>query len=241
MSGSSIQLANATFINGLKASLTCPDRTGLIGEYLLRENVTRSIRNIANIAVPASFIGAGTPVYNANSILLSGSATYGNGITGMSTGLLLPVDMTLILVRKKVIIGAPGGVVIFGGKSTLNNGFMEYSGYNFYNNQSGTPPGISAVTPPTDLDFHFIAGTGANADKGTMYVATSGVMNSIQGTTNGIIKTGSDTIKLCGTAGNYQIEVAYAAIYNRVLAANEVNACYNTIKAFFAMRDVLIS
>lgn len=242
MPGSSLRLASAAFTNGLKASLTCPDRTGLIGEYLLRENATRSIRNTANPAVPATLLGAGTPVYNANSVLLSGSASYGNGIAGLDTNIPNPADMTLILVRKKLTQGnlASSIAVVFGGGSNFN-GMLENTGWNFYNNQSGVPPGVSSVAAPTDLDFHFAAGTGANGDKGTMYVATGGVMSSNQGAVNGSVKSGTATIKLCSVAANYQLETAYAAVYNRVLTAAQVTACYDTLKAYFASRSVVVS
>ena len=241
--GSSIQIASASFTNGLKASLTCPDRTGLRGEYLLRENATRSIRNIANLAAPAALIGAGTPVYNTNSVILSGSASYGNGIAGIDTGLLHTPDVTVIAVRKKLLAGASASSNTYLGAS--NNGFrglQEYMGWSFYNNQGGTPPAVAALAVPADTDFHFVAGVGKNAEKGIIYLASGGVMSSNEGNTAGSAwVTSANTIKVCGIAGNYQMELAYAAVYDRVLTPTQITEAYEALKAYFATRNIVVS
>lgn len=241
--GSSIQIASASFTNGLKASLTCPDRTGLIGEYLLRENAARSIRNIANLAVPAALIGAGAPVYTPNSVLLSGSASYGNGIVGLDTGLLQPADATFIVVRKKVYVGTSTGTQPwFGISSVPFRGLSDYSEWNFYNAQSGSPPAVATLTKPADTGFHFQAGVGANAGKGLLYVASDGVLSSNEGTVaGGAVVPGTATIKLCGNTGNYQMELAYAAVYDRVLTPAQITAAYDTLKAYFASRNLAVS
>lgn len=241
--GSSIQIASASFTNGLKVSLTCPDRTGLIGEYLLRENAARSIRNIANLSVPAALIGAGTPVYNLNSVLLSGSASYGNGIAGLDTRLLQPADVTLIVVRKKISAGvSTGAPPWFGSVVPSNRGLADYQEWNFYNNQSGVPPVAATLTKPADTGFHFQAGVGPNAGKGLLYVATEGVLSSNEGTVAGTaVVPGTATIKLCGSTGNYQMELAYAAVYDRVLTPAQIAAAYDTLKAYFATRNLVVS
>lgn len=243
--GSSIQLANASFTNGLKVSLTCPDRTGLRGEYLLRENATRSIRNIANLAVPAVLIGAGTPVYNPNSVLLSGSASYGSGIAGLDTGLLNTPEYTLIVIRKKMTQGSVGATNVWFGSVTPNLcGLTEVAlpGWSLHNRQSGAAPAVAAISTPTDTDFHFFAGSGGNAAKGSVYLATGGAVSSVAGSTAGVAWVpGSETIKLCGIAGNYQMELAYAAVYDRVLTPAQITTAYTTLKAYFASRNLVVS
>lgn len=242
MSGSSIQLANGSFaVNGLKATLTVPDRTGMLGEYLFGTDGTHSTRNMANNAVPLTPTGAGTPVYNAASILLSGSASYGNGIAGYDTGMSFPSDVTMVVVRKKLASGTLASTTVPWFGSGAYRGLMDYDNWDFYNNQSGVPPAVGKVAEPADTNFHFAAGVGPNAGQGTMYVATGGVITSSTGTTAGAAQAaGSPTIKLC-PAGNYQMELAYAAIYNRALSGAEITSLYASLQAYLASRGVTVS
>jgi hypothetical protein len=240
--GSSIQCANGAFTNGLSASLTCPDRTGLIGEYIFGANSARSQKNIANNAVPLTPTGAGTPVYNANSILLSGSASYGNGIAGYDTGIVCPnTDITFIVVRKKVAQGSLSalGQAWFGVPNFT--GFLDYDNWDFYNNQGGTPPNTAKVADPGDTAFHFAAGVGPNGAAGTIYVGTAGVLTSNTGPVAGAVRTGTlQTIKLVPTGG-YQMELAYAAIYNRALTSQQVTNAYASLQAYYAALGITVS
>lgn len=239
--GSSIQLANASFTKRIKASLTCPDRTGLLGEYILAKDAARCLRNIQNGALPLTATGAGTPIYNANSVVLSGSVSYGNGIAGFSTGIVTPANFTLIAVRKKL----SGGVSAFAsvpwfGAQANTTGFMEYEGWNFYNSKDGAPPGVAKVVGAVDGDFHFVAGTATLAGLSSIYAASAGVMASNTGSANGGGSRPAGALAIV-PAGNVQIELAYAAIYERVLTAGEVSAAYAALKAYFASRGVVVS
>ena len=243
--GASLQLTTATFTGGASSvSLTCPDRTGLIGEYLLRADAVRTIRNGANPSVPASLTGAGTPVYAANSLKFSGAAGYGNGIAGLDTNLLFPAELTLIAVRKPVAAGTLTNALIswFGSAGFPQFlGLAEYDGLNYYNFQQGTPPAVPKLVTPVDTDFHFVAGSGPALGVGTVYCATAGVMSTAVGTTSGLAKsTGAVTIKLC-PAANYQMDLAYAAVYNRVLTATQIAAAYATLKDYFSGRGLVVS
>ena len=242
--GASLQLNSVSFTGGSLVSLTCPDRTGLIGEYLLRENAVRATRNGANPAVPATLTGAGTPVYAAGSLQFSGSASYGNGIAGLDTNRLFPAEMTLIAVRKKVAAGTLTNALIawFGAAGFPQFlGLVEYDGLNYYNFQQGIPTAVPKLTTPVDTDFHFVAGSGPTLGVGTVYCATAGVMSTAVGTTSGLAKsTGAVTIKLC-PAANYQMDLAYAAVYNRVLTAAQIASAYATLKDYFSGRGLVVS
>jgi hypothetical protein len=241
MTIASIQYTSDAASQGLRESMTCPDRRGLIGEYLLRGNAATMLRNRANPALPATLTGAGSPVYNTNSVVLSGHSTLGGGVAGIDTGLAPPRYLTYIVVRKKRTAGNNNAIPWLGSVvGGANLGLADYDGWNMANAQAGIPPVTAKIVAPTDSDFHFQAGVAGDGGKPTVYVSNGGVLTSNTGTGNGPYKAAGPTIKIVPEA-YWQFEIAYVGVYARMLTAGQVAAADARIRAYLLGRGVVVS
>lgn len=231
-----IKSSTATFpLSNQLTSLTLPSRVGLVSEFILGGSEAASIRNHANAAAPLTVVG--TPTYNANSVTVA-SGGYGNN--GFDLGVAPPQsDITMLLIRKKASTGTD--INAFSNGSYL--GFYGYNGADFYNTQSGTAPSIANLSRPTHSNFYLQIGTGSLAGKGTVSLYTDGVLTSNTGTANGGSSRGTTSLKIGTDISNVNGigEVAYAALYSRILSAAEIAAAYASLKAYFAFKGVTVS
>lgn len=233
--GNSIQIAGATFANAL-TSLTLPDRTDLIAEYLFGVDATESVKNRANPSAPLAAVGAAT--YSSNSVTTTGMSNY------FTTGLTPGQNSTHIIVRKAPSAG--GFIVDFGndddiGVATL--GFGSFSGNSiFYDTRvyssTTTPPNLAF--PSVGSSFVFQAGVHNTQVAARLYQYAAGVQSFDDGVVRAITPA---PIYIGGKASGSGItrEIAYAAIFNRSLSSAEIAAAYSSVKAYLATRGVTVS
>jgi hypothetical protein len=216
----------ATFARAF-TSLSLPSLDGLIGEYVLRGDQASSIVNRADPSNPLTVVG--TPVYNASNVLVSSNSF---GSHGFDTGIIPPVNCTIILISK------PGSRMGIMGAETQAFGFLEATTgrVDFYNSQTGPVGNVADLAEPAHTTPYFRAGSGTMLGFGKLYVGTAGVISSATGEVAGLGRS-STTIKI-GTSWyattSAQREVHYAAIYNRILSDAEITAAYQSLKSYFS-------
>lgn len=233
--GNSIQISGATFANAL-TSLTLPDRSDLIAEYVFGGDATESVKNRANSSAPLTAVGAAT--YSSNSVTTTGLSTY------FTTGLTPGQNSTHIIVRKAPSTGV--FILDFGNDDNLEGaalGFGSYSGSSiFYDTRGYTsmtaPPNLAF--PSVGSSFVFQAGVHNTQVAARLYQYASGVQSFDDGVVKAItpapIYIGSKA-----TGSGVTREIAYAAIFNRSLSAAEIAAAYTSLKAYLATRGVTVS
>lgn len=240
-----IKLQTSTFTDGPNSSESVIDRRKLIGEYFTRGDATTALRNRANPSAPAVFVGAGSPIFSADSVILSGHASLGGGVAGMDLQIKPPRDMTYIAIRKIRSGGNAGSTVPWMGADNAI-GLSEYStsptGWNFFNNQINIPPLTSKITAPVGSDFYFVAGTGKDGKKGTIHLGGSGLITSNEGTGLGSIKPGStSSIKIVPNGLFYAAPFCYIAVYAGALSLAEITAEYLRLKTWHATLGITVS
>lgn len=236
--GQSIQIADASFSKVL-ASLTLPDRTGLIAEYLFGTDFSTSSRNLANYAVP--LLQVGTPTYGSNYARVRS----GTGGFGFNTQITPLADCTIIDIRGASSNYMASTYMLCAGEV----GMYHRSGNTIF--KGGTYADLShgainnAYNPASD--FTFTAGVtsdGSGFAKHYKGDVTTGVLsvgtaaNARTGTSTGIAYLG--TANCSSTVNNIDHSHAYLAIFNRVLTQAEVDAVYQTLKPFMARRGITI-
>ena len=231
----SIQIPGADFSHTV-ASLSLPDRSGLIGEYIFGENYTKSRKNRAGPSALDLTVmntsGAGVS-YGENYAAVS--HVPGQNF-GFGTGIATPENATLITVFR-VLSGCQPFITTGG-----YNGFHNYGQFpNLYNSGSGT---LKANLPAvTSSKYVFYAGQMPGGDKATIWGAAAGALVSNTDAANGgplprsttSLEIGTTT---AGNAGTGTGRVAYTAIFNRVLTNAQIAAAYASLKTFLTGRGL---
>lgn len=242
-----IKIPNATFDSSKAfSSLTLPDRTSLVGEFILGGTAASSTRNRANVAAPASLVNGGSITYASNyaTVLNSSAGSY-----GFDTGINPSVARTVIAISSRNIgfachAGFGDGSV--GLWNDWNTGVFSFS--NNYTN-GATDQAVIARTPPADdsTTMFFQAGSGATSGVGKLYVGKSGVLVTDSGTSTSVnlqvtpYKIGAvDNAAFGGGTGTVK-RVAYAAIFERILSDAEVQKIYTQLTAFYANRGLAVN
>lgn len=233
--GLSILVPDASF-SQVVSSLTLPDRTGLVGEFVLGGTQAESITNRAAPSL-ADMTVVGSPTYGVGFAKVRSGGAYGS--IGFDTGLTTPENPTLIvLVRKDTLFPVALGSAGF-------NGFVNYNNQpSLYNSMSGTLSNVPQVSVPGHTDFAFFAGLLPKGAPGQIYTYASGALTTNTGETNGGASRGTETLKIGTTLENVGIgiaDVAYAAVFERLLSADDIDDAYLSLKAFMATRGVTVS
>ena len=233
----SIQVAGASFANVL-ASLGLPDRAGLVGEWVLGTDEAKSIVNRANPSGPSMTV-VGTPTYGAGYARVM-SGPYGN--RGFDTGLTLAGNSTIIVVWKKNT-ACPTLVYAQGGGTY--EGFINYSNVpSLYNSQSGTLSNVANIAVPSHTDYSFMAGLMPRGGLGKIYSYAEAELTTNVAEVNGGVTPAGASLKIGTTITNGGAgiaDVAYAAVFNRLLDDDEIAAAYETNKAYLALRGLVVS
>lgn len=230
----SIQIKDALFVNKV-GSLTLPDRTGLVAEYVFGKDAAASTINFAGTGVSSKVVGE--PFFGDGYAEIKVGGGYGD--VGFETGLTVPSNATMIVVAKNTI-ACPG---YFKTASTFT-GFLNYqSAPSIYNSQSGTETSVANLPKPTHDDFAFYAGLMPLADFGEIYIYEEGVPSvAIAEVAGG--NRGASTLSIGTTtpsSGHGVAHIAYAAMFDRVLTAQEIENAYLSLKTFLATRGVIVS
>lgn len=234
--GQSIQIAGASFSKVL-ASLTLPDRSGLVAEYIFGTDFATSSRNLANADVP--LLEVGTPTYGANFARVQS----GSGGFGFNTQITPLADCTIIDIRGPISNGAASTYMISAGSM----GMYVRAGNHIFKGGTYASLDAGAVNNNGANTWNFTAGTSndgagfakhfrGNAATGILTAATATVART--GTSTGVAYIGTSNSS-SSTAG-VQHSHAYLAIFNRILTEAEVDAAYQTLRPFMARRGISI-
>lgn len=233
----SIQVAGASFPNIL-ASLSLPDRTGLIGEWVLGTDEAKSIVNRANPSGPPMTV-VGAPTYGAGYARVSSGAVAGSH--GFDTGIPREGSETIIVVWKKNT-GCP---VLLGTQQTVSEGFVNYTSVPaLYNSQGGTTANVANIAVPSHTDYSFMAGLMPLGGLGKIYAYADDELTTNVAETNGNATVSGSSLKIGTTVGSGGLgiaDIAYAAVFNRLLSDVEIAAAYGSIKAYMALRGLVVS
>lgn len=230
----SIRIPNSSFTYGI-ASLSLPNRNGLIGEFIFGGDAAKSTKNRASPLSPPSALVA-TPTYGANYAQIKSGGAYGS--VGFDLGFVCPRDATVIaIVQKEVSLPAFMGSDVGGFV-----GFYNYANTPaLYNSQSGSAAQVASLPLVTSNKFVFYAGKMPIGGKGIIYGAEAGSLVSVESPNAGAATRGAGTLKV-GTsltnAGLGTARIAYAAIFERVLTTPEIESAYASLKAFLTLRGV---
>lgn len=231
----SIQISDADF-SQVVASLSLPDRSGLVAEYTFGTSEAKSIVNRATPGL-ASMTVVGAPTYGSNYARITSGAS---GSNGFNTGVVTPTNATIIVVVRKNT-----SCPVFMSTGSMYSGFLNYSNAPaLYNNQAGTDANVANVAVPAHSDFAFFAGRMQNSGLGEIYTYASGVLTTNTAETAGDAGRSTETLKIGTTitnGGNGIADMAYAAVFERVLSAAEITAAYASLKAYLATRGVVVS
>lgn len=232
----SIQISDAEFTQ-IVASLSLPNRNGLMAEYIFGENEAKSR---VNRAVPgsAAMTPVGVAAYGPNYAEIRSGPTHGS--IGFDTGIVPPRDTTILVVARSTTT-----CPVYMSTNAPFTGLHNYlNAPSLYNSNSGAPPTVPTVQNPAHASFAFYAGSLPFGDKPTIRTYADGALTAATGTGNG----GSlrpATPWMIGTTlangGNGIARIAYAAAFDRVLTAAEIERAYLSLKAFLATRDVVVS
>lgn len=236
MGGVSIKVSGAMF-SKFVASLTQPDPLGLRGEYFFGKSNASAVVNHASPDLPMTVVGA--PTHGDLYTTVSGGSGYGSH--GFDVGMPPPSsDMTMVcLVRKRTAFPA-----IFATGSPYT-GFVDLANVPaFYNSQTGTLVNVADVAVPSSTDFVLLAGVGALGQPGKLYLYSNGVgavstAESAGGTARATTNMFIGTTIPAGGIG--QIDIAYAAFFDVLKTAAQLDSMYAALRTFFSDRGLTVA
>jgi hypothetical protein len=234
--GQSIQIADATFTKVI-ASLALPDRSSLVAEYLFGTDFATSSRNLANASMPLLAVGA--PIYGVNfARVQSGASGF-----GFNTQITPLTDCTMIDIRGPISLPSASTYMIAAGSMGMyvrtNNHFFKGGTYGSLD--------AGAVNNSGASTWNFSAGVsdaGSGLAKHYRGDSSTGVLNEATaanartGTSTGIAYLGTSACS--GTVAGVQHSHAYLAIFNRILTTVQLEAVYQSMRPFMALRGISI-
>lgn len=232
----SIQISGATFSNVL-TSLTLPDRSALLGEYLLGGTQASSIKNRANPAKPLTVVGA--PTYTARGAVTT------NASNGFMTGISGGADITLLAIRK---VPSSANFTVAVGDDTDSNkiyGLAQYQGFNYVYDSVGVTTGLNngakVAAPAAGTSYFMQAAVSKSGGLSRIYQYASGVQSHVDAVT-AFTRTPAE-IRIGGgprSDAGVTCEIGYVAIFDRALAAAEIDAAYASLAAYYASLGVTL-
>lgn len=225
----SIKVAGATFRRAV-ASLFLPDRDSLVYEFVFGGDLASTKINLVDGTDALTQIG--TPTYNAHSVTISSGAGNNHGFSGVN---FPGLDFTIIQIRKKpatfegsAVFNSPDGSMAIGFVNNHGSG----SQLDFWN----TLP-VSGSTPtqsmPTHTDFFMQAGVGPDLGLGKLFVGTGGAVTKTTASAVGTARFPTPLVIGGGGGAFGSHEIAYAALFNRLLSDGEIDDCYDQLKTAF--------
>lgn len=241
--GQSLKIKTATFSNFF-SSLTLPDRSGLVGEYLFCTDAATSGRNRVTGLVDGTAIN--TPTFDSNTMGVKSSPTSGQQY-GMQLTLVPSADVTMLALFTKVEKLVPLVNTTAGASDT---GFYMSANSAYFDNGHATATDqaiISMASYPSSPTYLFAAGIGRIGSVGKLIMYNAGVAQSDVGTRTDAsrgstpFRIGGQVGALYGGGNDVEIRIAYLAIFNRLLTDDQVAAAYAQVKAYYATRGVVVS
>lgn len=245
-----IRVKNASFENKAVAFVP-PVADGL--EYL--NFFSGGAANVARNLAPNKPSGVlfGSPVYNEHSAVFTSQAAY------VGTSVEDAPEMTMIAVARAVADSAAHIISSFSGPRPGGVAGTSYGKTMWFTNPTNGDGWVQIQTVQGRWDG--IAGSAAlNTISGTLpinvnqWVAATGLMgvntNQMRNNSSGFVDTDATQLQPDPTSMKLRIgsatissgsaEIAFAAVYSRLLTDTEVDAVYAFIKAYYARRGIAI-
>jgi len=240
----SLKIKDATFTNFF-SSLTLPNRSGLVGEYVFGTDAATSGRNRVTGLVDGTAIN--TPTFDANTMGVKSSLTSGQEY-GLQLTLVPTADVTLLAVFAKgtkaqplvntTMAAADTGFYLTSSTTSFDNGYVD---------GATDQANIASAAYPASPTYLFGAGIGRIGSVGKLILYTSGVAASDVGTRTDASR-GATPFRLGGYVGgsfgggnDVETRIAYLAIFNRMLTDDEVAAAYAQLKAYYSVSGLTVS
>lgn len=230
----SIRAVNSRFTY-INKSPTTDVRSSLVAEYVFGSNQAASTPNTANSSVPLVLAASNTEavVYGTNFATVKHTAGFDTNISLEYAG-----DYTVIQVTQNSL-GAMGakqdyfGTLSFQGRLCL------------YNSQQGDSNAVADLPVKSDSAFYFLAAKMPYAGKGKLYRYEGGALVTNEGENNGGTRDTTKTWRIGSdvTGVGYifsPANIAYAAIYNRVLSDAEISEVYQDVKNYLSNYRALV-
>lgn len=232
MTGLAIQSNTAEFDAGAaRASLYIPDRTRLVQESFYRTD--RHLRNTADRDTAQTL--ESTPTVGALSTVVV------TGTSGVDTQVIGSLaDYTVAAIFKRPSAGSAGGIFI---TPTAYLGLRYNAGdLLFHNTQTGSAPNVGAITLPVTSDFIFGIGFGIALTQGEVaYGEADALAAAVSGSTAGGSRSTTNTFKAGGvTTGTLTFEIAWSAVFARILSTAEQLALYQQARAAAAVEGITV-
>lgn len=224
----SIRAVNSRFTY-INKSPTTDVRSSLVGEYVFGSNQAGSTPNTANYSLPLVLAAANTEavVYGSNFATVKHTA-------GFNTNLALELNgnYTVVQVTKN-------SLGVLGAKQNYF-GTLNYAGtLCLYNSQSGVQSSVADLAVKSDNAFYFLAAKMPHLGKGKLYRYEAGTLVTNEGEVDGGNRDTAQTWRIgsdvTGSAGIFSpVDIAYAAIYNRLLSDAEIAEVYQDVKNYLS-------
>ena len=231
---SSYAVSGTGFTKSL-ASLTLPDRTNLVGEWVFGASQGATVVNRANPGLPLTPTGAAV-TYNANSVIIAAGA--GGG--GYDSGIVPSGDSTWIMVKKPA--NTPGSGSMATASASTYQGFASFGTNSYFRNGlSSQATGGVRVTPAVGT-ITFSCGRFNYAALADLFYYSTGVQ---QQSTSGVAGSGApanivfgSTTILPGTVSTH--EIYYAAVYNATLTPTQIDAAFQSLVAYYGTLGITV-
>ncbi|MNU73352.1 hypothetical protein D3C71_628320 [compost metagenome] len=221
----------AAFTRPVSAVLNA-NRDGMVAEFVFGGDADTSRRNLAQRGKPATVNGA--PTWSAN------HARFSNNLgQNMDTGVPAAMrDVTMVAVMRS--ISGVGEAII--SPAPITGFILAHANHEWRFNNSITanpPQAASVVLTPGETDFRCGIGWGSFGTISSLSVGQAGIgFNSAVGSQVNAGSRGGQNFVVAPNlgVGNVTFEIAYLALYDRILTARERLEVYLGLRAGLAGR-----
>lgn len=231
----SVYVKDASF-NDTQSSIAAPNRDRLVGEWFFGKDEATTITNRAG-GLP--LIVQGVPVYGENYARCSGGS-FGNN--NFKTQILPQIEggLTIVGVAKNPTSNARAGLgtLCHARNTTIVGLYDQDVNTIFYNGIDTNATKAAVLTEPESDKWTVVVGKGGVGEYGELHIWQDDIKRSAVATYLGTRVTNAsvpfsivnDTVK--------DFDVAYIAIYERTVTAEEVDQIYAGVKEMMALRGI---
>jgi hypothetical protein len=232
MVGTTLKVRDATFTKVANFNMRLPFINGLVGEHVYGVDATQSVKNLANPSIPSTIVG--TPTYGTHYAVIKTIVAS----QGFNLGYNWTVDATVIHVVQQVAAQPCWSMNTVAPIS----GFFNAAGGIFLANSNTGTANQPTFAMPVHGNYFVVAGTMPPSAKHRAHLWTGGVraMNEA-GANGGAARGGGLIVSGTSTSGatTGTSNLAYTAIFNRILTDAELDLAYLSLKNFYTGKIVI--
>ena len=234
----SVYVKGASFSDA-KASIAAPNRDGLVGEWFFGVDEETTITNRAG-GLP--LIVRGSPTYGENYARCSGGVF---GINNFITQILPQIDGGLTIVG--VVKNNPSsnsrlglGALCHARDGSIVGLYDQDANTIFYNGINADVTNAAVLTKPASGKWTAVVGKGGSGEYGELHIWQDDIKRSAVATSLGTRRANtSNSFSIVDDAVK-DFDVAYIAIYERTVTAEEVDQIYAGVKEMMALRGIML-